>query len=103
MVLGPYSVQCWSYGIDFGIAGKIYGKIVIERVHNITVGLAKSRNYLEKVGDVWISFTLGWQLKKYKQREESVYYTLKLNKPHDIINWTIMCNVLKVFGVGVSF
>jgi len=97
--------ECGNYrGISLlSIAGKVYGKIVTERVQQITEcriseeqgGFRKGRGCVDQI------FSLRMTVEKMLTKGKKVYAAfMDLEKAYDRIDWTALWDVLKVYGVG---
>ncbi len=97
--------ECGNYrGISLlSIAGKVYGKIVIDRVQMITEskaseeqgGFRKGRGCIDQI------FSLRMTVEKMLVKGKKVYAAfMDLEKAYDRINWAAMWDVLKVYDVG---
>ena len=97
--------ECGNYrGISLlSIAGKVYGKIVIERVQKITEssiseeqgGFRKGRGCVDQI------FSLRMIIEKMLVKGKKVYAAfMDLEKAYDRINWKAMWEVLMMNGVG---
>ena len=97
--------ECGNYrGISLlSIAGKVYGKIVVERVQKITEsmiseeqgGFRKGRGCVDQI------FSLRIIIEKMLAKGKKVYAAfMDLEKAYDRVDWTAMWDVLKVYGIG---
>ena len=97
--------ECSSYrGISLlSIPGKVYGRIIIERVMNITEsrisneqgGFRKGRGCVDQI------FTVKGMAEKYLMKDRKLYAAfMDLEKAYDKVDWDALWEVLKIYGVG---
>jgi len=97
--------ECGSYrGISLlSIPGKVYGKIIIERVMDITEsriseeqgGFRKGRGCVDQI------FSVRMTAEKYLTKGRKLYVAfMDLEKAYDRVDWNAMWDVLKIYGVG---
>ena len=97
--------ECGSYrGISLlSIAGKVYGKVVIERVKAITESCVSEEQgaFQKGRGCVDQIFTLRMIVEKMLAKGKKVYAAfMDLEKAYDRIDWEAMWDVLRVYEVG---
>ena len=97
--------ECGSYrGISLlSIPGKVYGKVIIERVMEITEsriseeqgGFRKGRGCVDQI------FSVKMTVEKYLAKDRKLYAAfMDLEKAYDRVDWNALWDVLKIYGVG---
>ena len=97
--------ECGNYrGISLlSIAGKVYGKIIIERVQQITKMRIREEQgaFKKERGCVDQIFTLRMTVEKMLTKGKKVYAAfMDLEKAYDRIDWGALWDVLRIYGVG---
>ena len=97
--------ECKNYrGISLlSIPGKVYGRIMIERVRNITEsrigeeqgGFRKGRGCIDQI------FTLRMLVEKHLAKDRKMFAAfMDLEKAYDRVDWEALWEVLRIYGVG---
>ena len=97
--------ECGNYrGISLlSIPGKVYGRIVIERVMEITEGRISEEQggFRKGRGCVDQIFTVKMLTEKYLMKGKKLYAAfMDLEKAYDRVDWKSLWDVLKIYGVG---
>ncbi len=97
--------ECRSYrGISLlSIPGKVYGKVIIKRVHQLPEGkiseeqggLRKGRGCVDQI------FCFRMVVEKILAKGKKLYAAfMDLEKAYDRVDWLALWDVLKIYGVG---
>ena len=97
--------ECGSYrGISLlSIPGKVYGKILIGRVQEITNGKVSEEQGGFRTGKGCVDqiFNMRMIIEKMLAKDKNVYAAfMDLEKAFDRVDWEAMWDVLNVYGVG---
>ncbi|MEL7177812.1 MAG: reverse transcriptase domain-containing protein [Pseudomonadota bacterium] len=97
--------ECTNYrGISLlSIPGKVYGRVLIERVKEITEGriCGEQGAFMKGKGCIDQIFTVKGVAEKYIAKGKKLYAAfMDLEKAYDKVEWEGMWNVLRIYGVG---
>ena len=97
--------MCGNYrGISLlSIPGKVYGRIVIERVREITEGRIslEQGGFRKGKGCIDQIFSVKMLAEKYLAKGKKLYAAfMDLEKAYDKVDWNALWDVLKIYGVG---